>query len=108
MTSFKTKTYPLSVILIQVIIFLGLQLQLAYSSTVAINSTYERDILDLTAEEFEAANVAENAAFDELDMILMSIQTLEGLDEFEKCGYLTETNPYKVLDCYEKNKDKIK
>lgn len=33
---------------------------------------------------------------------------MEGLDEFEKCGYSIEMNPYKVLDCYEKNKEKIK
>lgn len=82
----------------------------ATATTVAINSTFEVDVSDenLTAEEFEALNNSENVAFDELDVILDSIQTMEGLDEYEKCGYSTEMNPYKVLDCYEKNKEKIK
>jgi hypothetical protein len=84
-------------------------LQLVQASTIPINSTYERDISDenFTREEFEAANDAENTAFEKLDVILESIQTMEGLSAFEKCGYSTEMNPYKVLDCYERNKDKI-
>ncbi|HZA70123.1 MAG TPA: hypothetical protein VE548_10525 [Nitrososphaeraceae archaeon] len=87
-----------------------LQLELVEASVIAINSTYERDISDenFTEEEFMAANDSENVAFEKLDVILESIQTMEGLDEFEKCGYTTEMNPYKVLECYQKNKDKIK
>ena len=88
----------------------SLQLELVQASTIAINSTFEKDISDenFTGEEFKAANDSENVAFEKLDVILESIQTMEGLDEFERCGYTTEMNPYKVLECYEKNKDKIK
>jgi hypothetical protein len=103
-------TWSLLVSTIVIISLTSLQLELVEASVIAINSTYERDISDenFTEEEFMAANDSENVAFEKLDVILESIQTMEGLDEFEKCGYTTEMNPYKVLECYQKNKDKIK
>jgi hypothetical protein len=103
-------TWSLLVSTIVIISLTSLQLEIVEASVIAINSTYERDISDenFTEEEFMAANDSENVAFEKLDVILESIQTMEGLDEFEKCGYTTEMNPYKVLECYQKNKDKIK
>jgi hypothetical protein len=103
-------TWSLLVSTIVILFLTSLQLKLVEASVIAINSTYERDISDenFTEEEFMAANDSENVAFEKLDVILESIQTMEGLDEFEKCGYTTEMNPYKVLECYQMNKDKIK
>ena len=103
-------TWSLLVTTIMMVSLTSLQLEFVQASTIAINSTYEKDIPDenFTREEFKAANDSENVAFEKLDVILESIQTMEGLDEFERCGYTTEMNPYKVLECYEKNKVKIK
>jgi hypothetical protein len=71
------------------------QLELVQASTIAINSTFEKDISDenFTGEEFKAANDSENVAFEKLDVILKSLQTMEGLDEFGRCGYTTELRP---------------
>ena len=52
---------------------------------------------------------AEYAAFTQSDEIVNLIQTKEGLGFYtSECGYTTEFNPYKVLNCYEKNMDRIK
>jgi hypothetical protein len=93
-----------------IILFLGLGLQLSYASDIAVNSTHEIDATDpsVSAEKFKRLLDAETAADHKLYEILDSIQTPEGLAEFEKCGIATELNPYKVLGCYEKNTDKIK
>ncbi len=109
-SNFILLTWSLLVSTIMIIFLTSLQLELVEASVIAINSTYERDISDenFTKEEFMTANDSENVAFEKLDVILESIQTMEGLDEFEKCGYTTDMNPYKVLECYQKNKDKIK
>jgi hypothetical protein len=88
-----------------------LKLQLAQASDIAVNSTQEIDVTDesITAEEFAAISDAEMAANDKVDEIFMSITTQEGLDVAEKeCKYVTEMNPYKVLECFEKNKNRIK
>jgi hypothetical protein len=62
----------------------------------------------MTSEEFDRLMIAESKANNQTDEILDSIQTLEGLDIYSnECGYSTETNPYKVIDCYNKNQDRI-
>lgn len=79
-----------------------------YASTIAVNSTYEVEVENMTSEVFERLVDAESKANDQTDVILNSIQTLEGLDIYSnECGYATETNPYKVIDCYNKNQDRI-
>jgi hypothetical protein len=79
-----------------------------YASTIAINSTYEVEVEKMTAEEFDRLVDAESKASNQTDQILNSIQTLEGLDIYSnECGYSTEINPYKVIDCYYKNQDRI-
>jgi Na+-translocating ferredoxin:NAD+ oxidoreductase RnfG subunit len=46
----------------------------------------------------------ETAAEERLDKIINSIQTQEGLDELNKCGYVNGTEAIKVLECYEGRK----
>jgi hypothetical protein len=56
----------------------------------------------------EYSKKKESTANVQTDKILSSIQTLEGLDIYSnECGYATEINPYKVIDCYYKNQDRI-
>lgn len=79
-----------------------------YASTIAVNSTYEVEVENVTSEVFERLMDAESEANDQTDDILNSIKTLEGLDIYSnECGYATETNPYKVIDCYMRNHDRI-
>ncbi len=79
-----------------------------FASTIAINSTYEVEVENMTSEEFDRLMDAESKANNQTDEILSSIQTLEGLDIYSnECGYATEINPYKVIDCYYKNQDRI-
>ena len=79
-----------------------------YASTIAVNSTYTVEVENTTSEEFDRLMDAQSNANNQTDEILNSIQTLEGLDIFSnECGYATETNPYKVIDCYYKNQDRI-
>ena len=69
-----------------------------HASTIAVNST----------GEFDRLMDAESKANNQTDEILNNIQTLEGLDIYSnECGYATEINPYKVIDCYYKNQDRI-
>ena len=52
---------------------------------------------------------AEYAALTQCDEKVDLIQTKEGLGFYtSECGYTTEPNPYKVLNCYDKNMDRIK
>ena len=99
-------------IVVIVLLLLGLQQQDVYSTvTIPVNSTYEIDIKqgNLTAAEYERLIDAQTSAHNEVDKILFSIQTQQGIDVYEnECNYSTEMNPYKVIECYEKNKDKIK
>lgn len=75
-----------------------------YASTVAVNSTYEVEVENITSEEFDSLMDAESEANEQATTILNSIQTLEGLDIYNnECGYSTEINPYKVIDCYQRN-----
>ena len=79
-----------------------------YASTIAVNSTYTVEVENTTSEEFDRLMDAQSNANNQTDEILNSIQTLEGLDIFSnECGYATESNPYKVIDCYYKNQDRI-
>ena len=79
-----------------------------YASTIAVNSTYEVQIENMTSGEFDRLMDNESKANNQTDQILNSIQTLEGLDIYSnECGYATEINPYKVIDCYYKNQDRI-
>jgi hypothetical protein len=79
-----------------------------YASIIAVNSTYEVEVENMTLEQFDRLRDAESKANDQADQILNSIQTLEGLDIYSnECGYATETNPYKVIDCYYNNLDRI-
>jgi hypothetical protein len=79
-----------------------------YASTIAVNSTYEVEVEYMTSEQFDRLMDAESKANDQANQILNSIQTLEGLDIYSnECGYSTEINPYKVIDCYYKNQDRI-
>jgi hypothetical protein len=79
-----------------------------YASTIAVNSTYEIEVENMTSEEFDRLMDAESKANDQANQILNSIQTLEGLDIYSnECGYATEVNPYKVIECYYKNQDRI-
>lgn len=79
-----------------------------YASTIAVNSTYEVGVENITSEQFDRLMDAESKANDQANQILNSIQTLEGLDIYSnECGYSTEINPYKVIDCYYKNQDRI-
>ncbi|HZA42353.1 MAG TPA: hypothetical protein VE504_01125 [Nitrososphaeraceae archaeon] len=79
-----------------------------YASTIAVNSTYEVEVENMTSEQFDRLMDAESKANDQANQILNSIQTLEGLDIYSnECGYSTEINPYKVIDCYYKNQDRI-
>ena len=79
-----------------------------YASTIAINATYEVEVENMTSEQFDRLMNAESKANDQTNQILNSIQTLEGLDIYSnECGYATEINPYKVIDCYYKNQDRI-
>jgi hypothetical protein len=73
----------------------SLQLELVQASTIAINSTFEKDISDenFTGEEFKAANDSENVAFEKLDVILKSLQTMEGLDEIESTNSAVKGRP---------------
>jgi hypothetical protein len=80
----------------------------SYASTIAVNSTYEVEVENMTSEQFDRLRDAESKANDQTDQILKSIQTLEGLNIYSnECGYSTEINPYKVIDCYYKNQDRI-
>ena len=79
-----------------------------YASTIAVNSTYTVEVENTISEEFDRLMDAQSNANNQTDEILNSIQTLEGLDIFSnECGYATESNPYKVIDCYYKNQDRI-
>jgi hypothetical protein len=79
-----------------------------YASTIAVNSTYEVEVENMTSGQFDRLMDAESKVNDQADEILNSIQTLEGLDIYSnECGYATENNPYKVIDCYYKNQDRI-
>ena len=79
-----------------------------YASTIAVNSTYEVEVENITSEQFDILMASESKANDQANQILNSIQTLEGLDIYSnECGYSTEINPYKVIDCYYKNQDRI-
>jgi hypothetical protein len=79
-----------------------------YASTIAVNSTYEIEVENMTSEEFDRLMDAESKANDQANQILNSIQTLEGLDIYSnECGYAKEINPYKVIECYYKNQDRI-
>jgi hypothetical protein len=79
-----------------------------YASTIAINSTLEVEVENMTSEVFDRLMDSESKANDQANQILNSIQTLEGLDIYSnECGYATEINPYKVIDCYYKNQDRI-
>ena len=79
-----------------------------HASTIAVNSTYEVEVENMTSEEFDRLMDAESKANNQTDQILNSIQTLEGLGIYSnECGYATEINPYKVIDCYYKNQDRI-
>jgi hypothetical protein len=51
-----------------------------YASTIAINSTYEIEVENMTSEQFDRLMNAESKANDQTNQILNSIQTLEGLD----------------------------
>jgi hypothetical protein len=65
-------------------------------------------VKNTTLEKFDRLMAAESEANNQTDEILNSIQTLEGLDIYSnECGYATENNPYKVIDCYYKNQDRI-
>jgi hypothetical protein len=79
-----------------------------YTSTIAVNSTYEIEVENMTSEEFDRLMDAESKTNDQANQILNSIQTLEGLDIYSnECGYATEINPYKVIEFYYKNQDRI-
>ena len=79
-----------------------------YASTIAVNSTYEVEVENITSEQFDILMASESKANDQANQILNSIQTLEGLAIYSnECGYATEINPYKVIDCYYKNQDRI-
>jgi hypothetical protein len=79
-----------------------------YASTIAVNSTYEVEVENITSEQFDILMASESKANDQANQILNSIQTLEGLDIYSnECGYSTEIDPYKVIDCYYKNQDRI-
>jgi hypothetical protein len=111
MTAWQQQTGPF---LIAIGLCLGLGLATypentyTYASTIAVNSTYEVEVENLTSEQFDILTAAESKANDQANQILNSIQTLEGLDIYSnECGYSTEINPYKVIDCYYKNQDRI-
>jgi|RhiMethySRZTD1v2_1073278.scaffolds.fasta_scaffold1530486_2 hypothetical protein len=111
MTDWQHRTGPL---LIVVGLCLGVGLvtypenAYTYASTIAVNSTYAVEVENMTSEEFDKLMDAESNANDQATQILNSIQTLEGLDIYSnECGYSTEINPYKVIDCYYKNQDRI-
>jgi hypothetical protein len=79
-----------------------------YASNIAVNSTYAVEVENMTSEEFDRLMDAQSNANNQTDEILNSIHTLEGLDIYSnECGYATESNPYKVIDCYYKNQDRI-
>ena len=79
-----------------------------YASTIAVNSTYEVEVENMTSEQFDRLMDSESKANDQANQILNSIHTLEGLDIYSnECGYATENNSYKVIDCYYKNQDRI-
>ncbi|MGC2309344.1 MAG: hypothetical protein WA461_13145 [Nitrososphaeraceae archaeon] len=111
MTDWQHHTSPL---LIVVGLCLGIGLATypgnayTYASTIAVNSTYAVEVENMTSEEFDRLMDAESKANNQTDEILNSIQTLKGLDIYSnECGYATEPNPYKVIDCYYKNQDRI-
>ena len=111
MTAWQQQTGPF---LIAIGLCLGLGLATypentsTYASTIAVNSTYEVEVENMTSEQFDRLMDAESKANDKANQILNSIQTLEGLDIYSnECGYSTEINPYKVIDCYYKNQDRI-
>ena len=87
---------------------LATQQEKVYASTIAVNSTYEVEVENVTSEEFDRLMNAESTANDQANQILNAIQTLEGLDIYSnECGYATEINPFKVIDCYYENQDRI-
>jgi surface antigen len=111
MTVWQQQTSPL---LIAIVLCLGIWLATCiestytYASTIAVNSTYEVEVENMTSEQFDSLMDAESKANDQTNHLLNSIQTLEGLDIYSnECGYATEINPYKVIDCYYKNQDRI-
>ena len=93
-------------------VLLLLEQQVAYSTaTVAVNATHEIDMMEssLSSEEMLKLIDAEYAARNETHRIFDYLQTSEGINAFDDiCNYVSENNPYKVIDCYEKNKDRIK
>jgi hypothetical protein len=115
-----TKGFCLIVTLVSAIVFLGLGLSLqmqlrlqqqqeVYAFPVHVNATNSVESDNLPLEEWSRMTDAEYAAFTQGDEIVDLIQTKEGMDFYtNECGYTTEPNPFKILDCYEKNKDKIK
>ena len=111
MTDWQHHTDPL-LILVGLCLGIGLatypENACTYASTIAVNSTYAVEVENTTSEEFDRLMDAQSNANNQTDEILNSIQTLEGLDIFSnECGYATESNPYKVIDCYYKNQDRI-
>jgi hypothetical protein len=111
MTDWQHHTDPL-LILVGLCLGIGLatypENAYTYASTIAVNSTYAVEVENTTSEEFDRLMDAQSNANNQTDEILNSIQTLEGLDIFSnECGYATESNPYKVIDCYYKNQDRI-
>jgi hypothetical protein len=111
MTDWQHHTGPL---LIALGLYLGIGLATypenayTYASTISVNSTYEVEVENMTSEEFDRLKDEESKANDQANQILNSIQTLEGLDIYSnECGYAVEINPYKVIDCYYKNQDRI-
>jgi hypothetical protein len=112
MTSWQQQTGPYLLIAIGLCLGLGLatcpENIYTYASTIAINSTYEVEVENMTSEQFDKLMDAESKANDQANQILNSIKTLEGLEIYSnECGYSTEINPYKVIDCYYKNQDRI-
>jgi hypothetical protein len=111
MTDWQHVAGPLSIVL-GLCLGIGLatfpQNTYMYASTIAVNSTYSIEVENMTSEEFDVLRDAESKANNQTDEILNSILTLEGLDIYSnECGYATEINPYKVIDCYYKNQDRI-
>jgi surface antigen len=79
-----------------------------YASNIAVNSTYAVEVENMTSEEIDRLMDAQSNANNQTDEILNSIHTLEGLDIYSnECGYATKSNPYKVINCYYKNQDRI-
>ena len=78
-----------------------------YASTIAVNSTYEVEVENITSEQFDILMASESKANDQANQILNSIRLLKALTSIVMNVAIRRKSIRTVIDCYYKNQDRI-